>query len=64
MIGAVKEELCTAGDGAKLADHQFIVVNRVVIKHVVVLKQRWVISEIIVHGILAYHNIRILDCIF
>ena len=54
-----EEELRPAGDGTKLPDDQLVVIERMMIENIVFLKLSGVPNEVVVHGILSHHNIRI-----
>ena len=59
MVGAGKEKLRPAGDGAELSDGQPVPVDGVVVEYVVGLKFRGVVDKIVVHGVISHGNIGI-----
>ena len=59
MICTVEQEFRTAGDGTELADYQPLVVDRVMVKHIVLLEKQRVGHEIIVDGIVAHLDRRV-----
>ena len=61
MVGAGKEKLCSAGDGAEFPDGQFVPVDGVVVEYVVGLKVRGVVDKVVVHGVFAHGDIGICD---
>ena len=59
MVGTVEEKLHTTGDGAELADDQFVVVERVVVPYRILFKLPWVVYEIVVHCKVTHPNVGI-----
>lgn len=64
MVGASKNKFCTAGNGTELSDFQFIVVNRVMIKNIILFKLSGVIYKIVIHGKLTNGNAWVGDYTF
>ena len=56
MVGAVEQELGSAGDGAELADDQPLVVDRVVVEDVVALKIPGIVDKIVIDGVVPHRN--------
>lgn len=59
VVGTVEEKLHTTGDGAELADDQFVVVERVVVPYRILFKLPWVVYEIVVHCKVTHPNVGI-----
>lgn len=56
MVGTVEQEFRTKSHGAELADYQPLVVDRIMVKHIVLLEKQRVGHENIVDGIVAHFN--------
>ena len=57
MVGAVENELCTAGYRTEFADNKPVIICRIMIEHVVFLEVSRIIHKIIVDG-----EVSDLDC--
>ena len=57
VIGAGKQELRPAGNGAEFPDLQPVAVDGVMIEHIVFLKISGVVHEVVVHRVIPYLNI-------
>ena len=56
MVGAVEQELCAAGDGTELADHQPLPVDGIVVEHIVALEIPGVVDKIVVDGVVPHRD--------
>ena len=48
MVGTVEQEFRAAGNGTELADYQPLVVDRVMVKHIILLEKQRVGHKIII----------------
>lgn len=63
-MGAGKEKLCAAGNGAKFSNHQLVVIDRIVVEDIVFLKLPRVPDKVVVHGIFPHLDAGVSDHIF
>lgn len=64
MICTVKKKFCSAGNRTELANYKLVMVNRIVVKHVVLFKHSWVMYKVIVHGVFSHYNIGVRNNVF
>lgn len=64
MVGAVKKEAGTTGDGAELSDNQPVMIDWIMVQYIVLLKISGIICKIVIHGIISHDNTGISDYIF
>lgn len=59
MVGTVEQEFRAAGNGTELADYQPLVVDRVMVKHIILLEKQRVGHKIIIDGIVSHLDRRV-----
>ena len=64
MICTVKKKFCSAGNRTELANYKLVMVNRIVVKHVVLFKHSWAMYKVIVHGVFSHYNIGVRNNVF
>lgn len=60
MIGAVEKEFRAAGDGTEPPDYQPLMVNGIMVQHIVLLEESRIGYEIVVNGVVANLDGRVL----
>lgn len=64
MVGAIEQETSATGDRAKLTDNQPVMVNRIMVKNIILLKINRIIYKVVIHGVVAHNDAGIDNNIF